>query len=90
MKNTMRGEIGAPPVVDRGAFQAELAGHHEPERRRPRRPSLERRDDIFDIGEFFQALARGLDHLRAGIEGDDAIAQRREPPRRLARAATDV
>jgi hypothetical protein len=26
MKNTMRGEIGAPPVVDRGAFQAELDG----------------------------------------------------------------
>src|SRR5271170_1547211 len=48
------------------------------ERRRPRRPSLERRDDIFDIGEFFQALARDLDHLGAGIEGDDAIAQRRD------------
>src|ERR1700677_2745776 len=24
MKNTVRDEIGAPPVVDRGAFQAEL------------------------------------------------------------------
>ena len=32
MKNTMRDEIGAPAVVDRGAFQAELDGHHEPER----------------------------------------------------------
>ena len=76
-------------MVDRGAFQAELDGHHESERA-DRRPSLERRDDIFDIGEFFQALARDLDHLGAGIEGDDAIAQRREPPCRLALATTDV
>ena len=76
MKNTVRDEIGAPAVVDRGVFQAELDGHHEAERRRPRRPSLERRDDIFGIGEFFQALARDLDHLGARIEGDDAIAQK--------------
>src|SRR5580658_6265207 len=86
----MRDEIGAPAVVDRGVFQAEPDGHHEPERRQPRRPSLERRDDIIRYWRILSSSRARSRSLGAGIEGDDAIAQRREPPCRLALATTDV
>ena len=54
-----------------------------------RRPCFERRLDEFDVAEFRQGLARGANHLRSGIDGDDRKTPHRETSGRLTRTAAD-